>query len=57
MADENTVLMSKEARLNMERCAEFMARIIQKYGDKVLKKIEKQEMSESVQTDESEMTL
>ena len=54
MADENTVLMSKEARLNMERCAEFMARMNKQYGDKVLKKIEKQEMSES---DESEMTL
>lgn len=28
--------MSQEAELNMERCAEFMARMIQKYGKKIL---------------------
>ena len=29
------IKMSREAELNMERCAEFMARMIQKYGKKV----------------------
>lgn len=28
------IKMSREAELNMERCAEFMARMIQKYGKK-----------------------
>ena len=26
-------LTEKQARLNMEKCAEFLARMIQKYGD------------------------
>lgn len=30
------IKMSREAELNMERCAEFMARMIQKYGKKIL---------------------
>ncbi|MDU6631239.1 MAG: hypothetical protein E6496_12790 [Lachnoanaerobaculum sp.] len=30
------IKMSQEAELNMERCAEFMARMIQKYGKKIL---------------------
>lgn len=33
-------LTEKQARLNMERCAEFLARMIQKYGNSVLGKIE-----------------
>lgn len=33
-------LMEKQARLNMEKCAEFLARMIQKYGDSVLGEIE-----------------
>ena len=28
-------LTEKQARLNMEKCAEFLARMIQKYGDVV----------------------
>ena len=32
--------MDKNAKLAMERCAEFMARMIQKYGDEVLAEIE-----------------
>lgn len=32
----NKITMSREAELNMERCAEFMARMIQKYGKKIL---------------------
>ena len=30
------IKMSREAELNMERCAEFMARMIQKYGKKIV---------------------
>lgn len=30
------IKMSQEAELNMERCAEFMALMIQKYGKKIL---------------------
>lgn len=33
-------LTEKQARLNMEKCAEFLARMIQKYGDSVLGEIE-----------------
>ena len=35
--------MDKTARLNMERCAEFMARMILKYGPEVLAEIEAEE--------------
>lgn len=34
-------LTERQARLNMEKCAEFLARMIQKYGDVVLGEIEK----------------
>ena len=37
------IKMSREAELNMERCAEFMARMIQKYGDAVLAEIKEEE--------------
>ena len=30
----------KQAALNMERCAEFMARMIQKYGAEILEELE-----------------
>ena len=33
-------LTEKQARLNMEKCAEFLARMIQKYGESVLGEIE-----------------
>ena len=33
-------LTEKQVRLNMEKCAEFLARMIQKYGDSVLGEIE-----------------
>ncbi len=36
------IKMSREAELNMERCAEFMARMIQKYGKKILDDIAEQ---------------
>ena len=29
-------LTEKEAKINMEKCAEFLARMIQKYGDEIL---------------------
>ena len=32
-------LTEKQARLNMEKCAEVLARMIQKYGDVVLGEI------------------
>ena len=35
--------MDKTAKLNMERCAEFMARMIEKYGKDVLAEIEAEE--------------
>ena len=35
--------MDKTARLNMERCAKFMARMILKYGPEVLAEIEAEE--------------
>jgi hypothetical protein len=37
------IKMSRDAELNMERCAEFMARMIQKYGKKVLDDIAAEE--------------
>ncbi len=37
------IKMSREAELNMERCAEFMARMIQKYGKKILDDISAEE--------------
>ena len=33
-------LTEKQARVNMEKCAEFLARMIQKYGDSVLEDLE-----------------
>lgn len=35
--------MDRTAKLNMERCAEFMARMIQKYGKDVMAEIEAKE--------------
>jgi hypothetical protein len=35
--------MDKTAKLNMERAAEFMARMLQKYGQEVLAEIEAKE--------------
>ena len=46
LREERTVVLSREDQLNMERCAEFMARMIQKYGKKVLAKIEAKERAE-----------
>ena len=46
LREERTVVLSREEQLNMERCAEFMARMIQKYRKKVLAKIEAKERAE-----------
>ena len=46
LREERTVILSREEQLNMERCVEFMARMIQKYGKKVLAKIEAKERAE-----------
>lgn len=35
-------LTEKQARLNMEKCAEFLARMIQKYGDVVLGRLRRE---------------
>ena len=35
--------MDKTAKVSMERCAEFMARMLQKYGQEVLAEIEAKE--------------
>lgn len=39
--------MTREQELNMERCAEFMARMIMKYGDKILADIEAEKDGEA----------
>ncbi len=39
--------MTREQELNMERCAEFMARMIMKYGDKILRDIEAEKAMEA----------
>ena len=46
LREERTVALSREEQLSLERCAEFMARMIQKYGKKVLAKIEAKERAE-----------
>ena len=37
----------KQAALNMERCAEFMARMIQKYGAEILEELESERIQDS----------
>lgn len=37
----------KQADLNMERCAEFMARMIQKYGAEILEELELERIQDS----------
>ena len=46
LREERTVVLSRDEQLSLERCAEFMARMIQKYGKKVLAKIEAKERAE-----------
>ena len=37
----------KQAALNMECCAEFMARMIQKYGAEILEELESERVQDS----------
>jgi hypothetical protein len=39
----------KQADLNMERCAEFMARMIQKYGAEILKELDEEKTQGSAE--------
>lgn len=39
----------KQAALNMERCAEFMARMIQKYGAEILKELDEEKTQGSAE--------
>ena len=43
--------MNKETKLNMERCAEFMARMIQKYGKDVMTEIKAKEEDHTAQNE------
>ncbi len=44
-----SIPMTREQELNMERFAEFLARMIQKYGNEVLKEIEAKENPSEMQ--------
>ena len=44
---QGRIPMTREQELNMERCAEFMARMIMKYGDKILADIEAEKDGEA----------
>lgn len=44
--------MDRKTRQNMERFAEFMARMIEKYGKKVLAEIEKEEAEQQKEQEE-----
>ncbi len=44
---DNGRLTEKEARLNMEQCADFLARMIQKYGPAILAELMEKDAKES----------
>ena len=44
---DNGRLTEKEARLNMEQCADFLARMIQKYGPAILAELKEKDAKES----------
>ena len=44
---DNGHLTEKEARLNMEQCADFLARMIQKYGPEILAELKEKDAKES----------
>ena len=44
---DNGRLTEKEARLNMEQCADFLARMIQKYGPEILTELKEKDAKES----------
>ena len=41
---DNGRLTEKEARLNMEQCADFLARMIQKYGPEILAELKEKDV-------------
>ena len=41
MAEDNRELWTREAEINLSICADFLARMILKYGDTILNEIEK----------------
>ena len=44
---DNGRLTEKEARLNMEQCADFLTRMIQKYGPAILAELKEKDAKES----------
>ena len=44
---DNGRLTEKEARMNMEQCADFLARMIQKYGPEILAELTEKDEKES----------
>ena len=44
---DNGRLTEKEARMNMEQCADFLARMIQKYGPEILAELKEKDAKES----------
>ena len=44
---DNGRLTEKEARLNMEQCADSLARMIQKYGPEILAELKEKDAKES----------
>ena len=43
---DNGRLTEKEARLNMEQCADFLARMIQKYGPEILAELKEKDVDD-----------
>ncbi len=55
--EERRAKLDKVSRRNMEKCAAFIARMIEKYGREVLTEIEEKEQQETVnQVDGSSVT-
>ena len=44
---DNGLLTEREARLNMEQCADFLARMIQKYGPEIPEELKEKDEKES----------
>lgn len=52
----NEPMMGKQAQMNMERCATFLAKMIEKYGREVLAEIEAEERAAEQQKIDEEDT-
>ncbi len=44
---DNVCLTEKEAKLKMEQCADFLERMIQKYGPEILEELAEKDAEES----------